>query len=269
MFSFDDKARTLCCFSHPNHEAAVYGLVCRLKPACVYLTDGGGGARAAQTAAGLRAAGVPRFAWDEFGIKEDFFYNALLGTQNLALALDEVALRLADVIAAYKPQQILCDAVEYYNPIHDLTLPIVLAARRCAGNVAQVFEVPLVYQACAPAGAVYVYQRALPGRRGEEAALPLAAWERAVKLGSLEGNYTALAALVGYPDKFTPEEAHRVGEVEHIVLWGNPLAGPDPRAILRYDWRGAALKAGGKVEAAITYAGHYVPLVRALLKAEA
>ena len=62
-----------------------------------------------------------------------------------------------------KPRQVLCDAVEFYNPLHDMSLPIVAAALN-GGADAAVFEVPLVYQKSAKEEA-YEVQRMPPSRR--------------------------------------------------------------------------------------------------------
>ena len=43
------SASTIAVFSHPNHELAIFGLLQRLRPRLIYLTDGGGPERVAQT----------------------------------------------------------------------------------------------------------------------------------------------------------------------------------------------------------------------------
>ncbi len=55
MTALDNSGiRRLVVLSHPNHEAAIFGIVQRLRPKLVILTDGGGepGADAARAAAG-------------------------------------------------------------------------------------------------------------------------------------------------------------------------------------------------------------------------
>jgi hypothetical protein len=44
MLLGDPTVRRLMVFSHPNHELAVYGLVQRLRPHLLYLSDGGSAA---------------------------------------------------------------------------------------------------------------------------------------------------------------------------------------------------------------------------------
>jgi len=39
---------------------------------------------------------------------------------------------------------VYCDAVEFYNPVHDMALPVVRAA--IAGRDIAILEVPLIYQ---------------------------------------------------------------------------------------------------------------------------
>jgi hypothetical protein len=47
------------------------------------------------------------------------------------------------------------------------------------------------------------------------------------------------------------------------VLRPAPIALPEPDAerVLRYEWRGRLLQERGAIEAVITYAGHYRPLI--------
>ena len=54
----DDGVPTLVVFSHPNHELAILGLLQRLRPKIVYLTDGGGPKRISETEEGLASVGL-------------------------------------------------------------------------------------------------------------------------------------------------------------------------------------------------------------------
>jgi hypothetical protein len=62
----DASAARLFVFSHPNHEGAVLGMVQRLRPHLVFLTDGGGERRVNETRAALPEPGpgrVLRYEW--------------------------------------------------------------------------------------------------------------------------------------------------------------------------------------------------------------
>lgn len=73
----DSSTRRLAVFSHPNHELAAFGLVQRLRPHLLYLTDGGGAARVAETRRGLESIGMAEHA-RFLDHSEGSFYAALL-----------------------------------------------------------------------------------------------------------------------------------------------------------------------------------------------
>src|SRR5262249_36853176 len=114
-----------------------------LRPALVvYLTDGGGERRMEETRAGLRSIGLADRACF-LGYTEQSFYDALL--ERDADFYAGVAARVRDVLRDLRPTQVLCDSVEFYTPVHDMSLPIVRAALRDE-PAAAIFEVPLVHQ---------------------------------------------------------------------------------------------------------------------------
>ena len=84
---------TLVVFSHPNHEVAVFGLLQRWRPALLYLTDGGGADRVAQTEQGLRSIGLLDRA-TFLNKSEASFYQALLDVDQPFF--DEVAEKVAE-----------------------------------------------------------------------------------------------------------------------------------------------------------------------------
>ena len=75
---FRQNSRSLVVFSHLNHELAIFGLVQRLRPNLIYLTDGGGKDRIGQTKAGLEQIGL--------SVKEMKGLN--VGTSNFVTKLD-------------------------------------------------------------------------------------------------------------------------------------------------------------------------------------
>lgn len=256
---FDCKKKSLFVFSHPNHEVAVYGLMERTKPSLAFLTDGGGGARLEQTRAGVAAAGVTHSQGvSYFNCTEDSFYRAILRKDTVFFGA--VAERLAAVIEDEKPGQILCDAVEYYNPIHDIALPVTLLAIKKAASKAKVFTVPLVYQA-SDSAVGFVFQRALPGQARLELSYDLSIPEEQSKLAAIKGIYHALMAQMGFSD----EVVKRACRAEHIVEAEPGAPDVDPGCVIRYNERGQQAKTIGLVFEAITYQEHFLPLVTALL----
>jgi hypothetical protein len=75
---------------------------------------------------------------------ERVFYDRLLEVDTAFFV--GVADQLRQIIDQIKPDIIFCDAVEFYNPVHDVTLPIVRAALRDCADKPPVYEIPLVYQ---------------------------------------------------------------------------------------------------------------------------
>jgi len=166
--SLTARTTKLVVLSHPNHELAIFGFLQRFRPHLVYLTDGGGQPRVEETRRGLESIGLLEHA-HFLGHPEKSFYDALLARDSALY--EEVASQVCTCFQALKPEQVFCDAIEFYNPVHDISLPIVRAA--LDGQVgASVFEVPLVYQK-AGEGESYVVQRMPGSRRGEQIEIQL------------------------------------------------------------------------------------------------
>src|SRR5438132_5557578 len=168
----DDGVPTLVVFSHPNHELAILGLLQRLRPKIVYLTEGGGPKRISETEEGLASVGLLNQA-TFLNYTENAFYDSLLASDYMFFK------RISDQVGAlvnwWRPAQILCDAVEFYNPIHDLTVPIVHRALQSKGEL-PVFEVPLAYQKSVKPDD-YAIQRLPISRRREQIETKLTADE--------------------------------------------------------------------------------------------
>src|SRR6266496_3965503 len=108
-------------FSHPNHEIAVLGLIFRLRPHIIYLTDGGGEARVDQTKEALE--GYQPASTHYLNHSEQSLYDALLeGDTQFYNGLAGEVRAIATQLPA---DSVYCDAVEFYNPVHDVALPVV------------------------------------------------------------------------------------------------------------------------------------------------
>lgn len=186
-----DTSRVLV-FSHPNHELAVYGLAQRLRPHFIFFTDGGSLQRVEQGERGLERIGLRERA-QFLTYSEAFFYAALL---ELDVSLfREVARRVRECLERIRGEQVFCDAVEFYNPVHDLTLPIVWAALAGAEHVAT-FEIPLVYQVPGEREG-YAVQRLPAARAAGGLALQLTDAELKAKLTARDETYLLLRNQLG------------------------------------------------------------------------
>lgn len=244
---------TTVVFTHPNHEISVFGLLQRLAPKLqiIYLTDGGGEARLAETRAGLGQIGLLDQAVFLNHSEQSFYEGILNGDAGFFRG---VALQVRSQIEAHKPGQILCDGVEYYNSVHDIGLPVVLAA----GGGERVFEIPLVHQKNLFHEA-YGVQSAPEGVAIIER--DLSAAETDSKKKAISTAYGILRDTMG-PLIYSVPEAFTI---ETLILQRSPLRMPEPGYAIRYDRRAALLKASGAIKHEITWAGHYMPLARELL----
>jgi hypothetical protein len=253
---FDPGARPALVFSHPNHELAVFGLVQRTRPCCIFLTDGGGPEREAETRAGLARVGIEERACF-LGHREDDLYRALV-ERDLPF-LQELGSQLRKELEHCEPSHVLCDAVELYNPVHDLALPLVGFATRGA---LPAFEIPLVYQRPGP-GERYEVQRLPAERPGPRLRLSLTPAELEAKLAARDEVYGLLRTQLG-PLLLRPAEHFAE---EEMAPARDPLAAIGDGRAPRYERRGEWLRARGQVTTVITHAGHYAPLARALMEA--
>jgi hypothetical protein len=252
----ETSRKRLFVFSHPNHELAIFGLVGRLRPKLAFLTDGGGPDRVAQTRRGLESLDLLSEA-ELFDYREEQLYQALVERETALLA--EIAARLGETIERERPEEIWCDAVELYNPVHDLALPIVRAA---VGDRAgcSLFEVPLIYQLPGPQAGFSV-QRFPPSMADGEIRTELTRSELEAKTAARDSVYTLLAEQLGSTLSGLPA-GHLAVEV--VRPTSGALSQPGGGRFLRYEQRGELLRQRGLVEQVITYEGHYLPTVRRL-----
>lgn len=253
----DLAAPSLFVFSHPNHEVGVFGFLQRMKPHLVYLTDGGGEERVSQTRRGLTGLGLLANAVF-LGVAESACYRALVLREPATFT--GMVSRLREEIARFRPAQLFCDAVEYYNPVHDIALPVVLAAAG-ASSTRPVFEIPLVRQRPGEVEA-YDVQRPPPGSQETTFELRLTTAEISEKLNAFHGTYHLIRELFatglgGVPLTFV--------DTEVVVPARPPLRPPGPDAVLRYERRARLLKERGAIAEEITWSGHYLPVATALV----
>jgi hypothetical protein len=244
-------------FSHPNHEISMLGTIGRSSPSVIFLTDGGSEERIRETQLGLSAY-LPPEAVHFLMRPEQSLYEALLrhDTDFYRRLSNEVGA----IIERTGSTKIYCDAVEFYNPVHDMTLPVVRAALHGFGDV-PVFEVPLIYQKASPPDS-FELQRVPPSLEARSVSVDLTREELAKKLSVVHADvygalFTQLAPLIL---QALPARAGR----EQFLKARTELPKPEPDQMLRYDRRGLALKSSGAVSEAIAYQRHYAPMYSAL-----
>jgi hypothetical protein len=249
--------RPIVVFSHPNHEIAVLGMIHEMDCPIIYLTDGGSASRRASS----------REALSRIGHRENVLflnrtepecYQALLDGDRSAV-LRKLVEELAGHLEAFRPDSLLTEPMEFYNPLHDFTLPIVSKAAALAAVTVSVHEAPLIYQC--PEDSSYRINRFPPSTRSVLVhRVPDALLE--AKFSLYHGVYHDLRSQLETlnccmsREWFAQEYYRPASEV---------LGVPDGSRILRYDQRGKLLQKAGSVGEAITYQSHFLPTITRLL----
>ncbi|MEA2692985.1 MAG: hypothetical protein QOJ16_2372 [Acidobacteriota bacterium] len=140
-------SRSALVVAHPGHELRVHGWLERARPTVFVLTDGSGhgrGSRLASTERLLHTAGaIPGSIFGRFADRE--IYQLLL--EGDTAPLKDLALELATAFVAIGVDVVAADALEGYNPGHDLCrvltdAAVALASRRTGEPIAS-YEFPL------------------------------------------------------------------------------------------------------------------------------
>ena len=240
---------------HPNHELAIHGFVQRMRPHILFLTDGGGEARSAESRAALARLGLAEHA-QFLGVPEGVLYRALV--EGDMSTFRELAAAIRREVERVGARQVLCESVEFYNPLHDLTLPLVLAATRGMEGV-EVLEFPLIAER-ADAPGTYRVQRPPASRSADVLSFRLTKEEVHWKLRAGRESYPSLRAQMG-PVLDGVEMAHAALE---CFLPAAPPPAPGPEHVLRYEARARLLAREGRVDQAITWRDHFLPAVASL-----
>jgi glycosyltransferase involved in cell wall biosynthesis len=250
----DPAVSRLVVTAHPNHELAILGFVQRHRPRLLFLTDGGGEERVGDTRRALAALGLEDRALF-LGRTEESLYRALLAHD--AAVLRELVEQVRHEIERCAARQVLCESVELYNPLHDLTLPIVRAATRGMSGV-EIYEFPLIAQVPAPSE-TYRVQR-LPAASAP-IVLRLTAAELAAKLRARDDGYPNLRRQLG---SLLAAIGAQHAAVEVFAAAAAQLPAPGADHVLRYEWRGRHLLSRGEIEQVITFGDHFLPAVAGL-----
>jgi hypothetical protein len=250
----DPTVSRLVISGHPNHELAIFGFLQRLRPRLLFLTDGGAEERVAESRRALEGLGLldrARF----LGWSEKRLYRALL--EHDTATIEDLVASVREEIERSAARQVICESVEFYNPLHDLTLPIVMAASRGIAGI-EIVEFPLISQIPA-ATEVYRVQRFDSARDLTE--LHLTGEEVTAKLAARDDHYSCLRRQLG-PVLAELDEDDLATEV--FAAAPAVLRTPGEGSLLRYEWRGRQLEERGEVEHVITYRDHFLPTIAGL-----
>lgn len=227
--------------AHPGHELRLFRWLELAHPTVFVLTDGSGRSgrsRIESTRAVLATAGAT--AGSIIGPLTDVdVYRAMLDGDVARIA--RLTRALADALARGGFRSVVSDAVEHYNPTHDLCWVMANLAARSIDR--------------------YAYAVVAHPGEGTTIALNDDAFRRKMDVAS---RYADLA-----PD--IDELVGRVGadalrsEVFTPVDPNAPL--PEPRELPYFERRGEEQVAAGKYATVLRYREHFVPFVRALTDA--
>jgi hypothetical protein len=238
--------------AHPGHELRVYGWLERERPEVFVLTDGsgsGGQSRVPSTAEVLRRAGArPGSVFGRFSDRA--LYEVILEGRIEVLA--GLAGELAGALIERGVETVAADAIEGFNPAHDLCRLLadaaVLQARRRTGR------------------AIASYEFLLEGR--PDADPPDGARRLQLEDGALERK---LAAARSYPEM--AYEVERACERHGAGAFRIECLRPaDPEADVEalvaeppyYEAYGERQVAAGRYPRVLRFREHFLPLARAL-----
>ena len=237
--------------AHPGHELLAYGLFAKHRVKVMVLTDGSGGSgqpRIAQT-----RALVTRLKGEMLEpsgcFTDSSFYNAILA-QDVGFFRTFVD-RVETWLASSLSESLICDAVEYYNPVHDLCSVIgrlAVKRRLHKGYAINTYACPIVTNSSIG----IFYEHIIEGD----------------VLSGKKRDISLVANLISDLDDIINKHCLRA-DIERIVLISPtsdlyPLPAEAPY-YEEYGRRQIAKRGSGDL---ITYANHMRPLVDALERAE-
>lgn len=249
-----DALRTALVVGHPGHELLVHGWLEVTRPIVFVLTDGSG--RSSQS----RLASTTKIL-NQTGAKCGGIYGRLTDTEAYAAILNQeydlfigLARELCEAFVVERIDYVAGDALEGYNPMHDVCRLVinaaVTAANRARGHCVANFEFSLIGQerVCHEAPHVAGICRLL-----DDSAF-------ARKLSAAE-EYAELAGEIQPRLKQTSTEALRTECLRAVNLGSSERRGDCPPF---YEQYGEKQVAAGFYRQVIRYDKHMAPLAEAL-----
>jgi hypothetical protein len=246
--------RAFLVIAHPGHELRIHGWLETVRPHVFVLTDGSGRpgrSRLASTSRILAATGSQQGSI--YGRFTDVaLYDALLDGKHEAF--QALTLDLADALGQMRPEYVVGDALEGYNPIHDvcrliINVAVAICSRRGNPPVGN-FDFPLV---------------------GRPDAAPLQPTAAVVRLRLEESQFARkLAAAHGYTElDHEIKSALRENSVDAFRdEWLRAVEGgghTPPQLPPYYETYGERQVAAGYYSRVLRYREHVLPVVDTLL----
>jgi hypothetical protein len=233
--------------AHPGHELLLHGWLQEERPVVVSITDGSGGSscdRIAYSRAVIESAGASCSAM--FGILSDReCYTSILEQDDTVF--DTWRLRITNEIIRHSSPVLVCDPLEFYNPMHDLANALGHAAARAA-------EAKLRRRVD-----ILSYPITRPHPGSEAVTVPLSSKALEQKRTAAK-QYAPLAAEVDALDHVLGSAAETLF-LDEAFAW--PEASPEP---VGYELTGRSRIQSGRYSDLITYVDHVAPIARSLLQ---
>jgi hypothetical protein len=248
-------SRVALVAAHPGHELRVYGWLERERPEVFVLTDGSGStgkSRVSSTAETLRRAGARQGSvFGRFSDRE--LYEVILEGQ--VEVLTGLARELADAFSERRMERVAADAIEGFNPSHDIcrlvTDTAVALARRRTGRAIASYD--FLLEGRPDAGPV----------NGSSGVLRLE-----LEDGALDRKLTAARAYPEMADEVERALAGHGTEAFRIECLRPADPEADVEALIEdppyYERYGERQVAAGRYPRVLRFREHFLPLARAL-----
>ena len=244
--------RAALVIAHPGHELLIHGWLAAAKPVAMVLTDGsgsGGVPRIAATRALLDRVGAT--PGPVFGAHSDRQAYAALLARDVGF-FRAIVDRIVGSLSAAPVAAIVSDAVEHFNPLHDLAHAIADAAAAALAG--------------ATGRAVARYAFAIERADGARVAAP--AFEMRLDPAALAAKQAAADAYHGLAAERAAHRARDGHAVERLRCLAAPYPWPPQLdAPPFYEAFGAQRIREGRYDRLIVYRDHVRPTARALLGA--
>ena len=253
MLGIFNERRAALVVAHPGHELRVYHWLSLARPRVFILTDGSGHS-------GQSRLKTTTSILDSLGAQTGRIYGRLTDAQVYQAILTgdldlfiSLAGELAQALIEYRIEYVVGDAVEGYNPTHDvcrLVINAAVASARMQGHMVENFEVPLAYELDSnPDDAT-----------GDEIKILALGDMRSRKLQAAQA-YSELAADVNRIieqegiDSLSTERLRRAPDLPLEELFADPPY---------YEIHGAKQVGAGRYRQLIRYRDHVVPIAAGL-----
>jgi hypothetical protein len=251
--------RVAVVVSHPAHLLTIVGMLQRWRPSILLLyrsVVGAGVGQEQRMLALLRRLGLGRQTTSLGVVESESHRRALSGDVGFHL---DIGRRVLDWLLRTRPDAVVGDAFEAYNFHHDITRALLddaVCECRARGGSLDNYEIPLTCRPDVP-GAELIYGT-FP--TGDVHTLRLTAREAGVKR-RLVAEAARLDPFIAEVAPLFPDPGR---EVYRTVPEERDYTQPPEGLALYYDELGRDEVAAGRYVRAITFAEHFVPVVRSL-----